>query len=162
MLRPYPHSYEQCPNKEEEMAGPLEAVRVLDLTTMVAGPVATRMLADQGADVIKIEPPSGDLMRHFSPLRNGMSASFLSCNRNKRSLAVDLKAAEGLAIVQKLIATADVLVHNFRPGAAERIGLGEDAVRGIRRDIVYVSISGFGDSGPYAGRRAYDPAFQTE
>ncbi|HEV8714391.1 MAG TPA: CoA transferase [Candidatus Binatia bacterium] len=117
------------------MAGPLEAVRVLDLTTMVAGPVATRMLADQGADIIKIEPPSGDLMRHFSPLRNGMSASFLSCNRNKRSLAVDLKAAEGLEIVHKLIATADVLVHNFRPGAAEsarfvmayaRIGLSPD------------------------------------
>ena len=106
------------------MAGPLAAVRVLDLTTMVAGPVATRMLADQGADVIKIESPSGDLMRHFSNGRNGMSAFFLSCNRNKRSLAVDLKAAEGLAIVQKLIATADVLVHNFRPGAAERIGLG--------------------------------------
>src|SRR5216684_1033156 len=142
------------------MAGPLDAVRVLDLTTMVAGPVATRMLADQGADVIKIEPPSGDLRRHFNPIRNGMSASFLSCNRNKRSLAVDLKSAEGLAIVQKLIATADVLVHNCRPGAAERIGLGEDAVRGIRRDIVYVSISGFGDSGPYAGRRAYDPVIQ--
>src|SRR6266849_923803 len=142
------------------MVGPLDAVRVLDLTTMVAGPVATRMLADQGADVIKIEPPSGDLMRHFNPIRNGMSASFLSCNRNKRSLAVDLKAAEGLAIVQKLIATADVLVHNFRPGAAERIGLGEDALRSIRRDIVYVSISGFGDSGPYAGQRAYDPVIQ--
>jgi crotonobetainyl-CoA:carnitine CoA-transferase CaiB-like acyl-CoA transferase len=118
------------------------------------------MLADQGADVIKIESPSGDLMRHFNPIRNGMSASFLSCNRNKRSLAVDLKAAEGLAIVQKLIATADVLVHNFRPGAAERIGLGENAVREIRRDIIYVSISGFGDSGPYAGQRAYDPVIQ--
>ena len=142
------------------MAGPLEAVRVLDLTTMVAGPVATRMLADQGADVIKIESPSVDLMRHFNPIRNGMSASFLSCNRNKRSLAVDLKAAEGLAIVHKLIATADVLVHNFRPGAAERIGLGEDAVREIRRDIVYVSISGFGDSGPYASQHAYDPVIQ--
>src|SRR5262249_52287443 len=122
--------------------------------------VATRMLADQGADVIKIEPPRGDLMRHFSPLRHGMSASFLSCNRNKRSLAVELKAAEGLAIVHKLIATADVLVHNFRPGAAQRLGLGEDAVRGIRGDIVYVSISGFGDSGPYAGQRAYDPVIQ--
>jgi crotonobetainyl-CoA:carnitine CoA-transferase CaiB-like acyl-CoA transferase len=127
---------------------------------MVAGPVATRMLADQGADVIKIESPSGDLMRHFNPIRNGMSASFLSCNRNKRSLAVDLKATEGLAIVHKLITTTDVLVHNFRPGAAERIGLGEDAVREIRRDIVYVSISGFGDSGPYAGQRAYDPVIQ--
>jgi len=142
------------------MAGPLAGVRVLDLTTMVAGPVATRMLADQGADVIKIESPHGDLMRHFNPIRNGMPASFLSCNRNKRSLAVDLKAAEGLAIVQKLIATADVLVHNFRPGAAERIGLGEDAVRAIRQDLVYVSISGFGDSGPYANQRAYDPVMQ--
>ena len=142
------------------MAGPLAAVRVLDLTTMVAGPVATRMLADQGAEVIKIESPSGDLMRHFSNGRNGMSAFFLSCNRNKRSLAVDLKAPQGLAIVRKLIATADVLVHNFRPGAAERIGVGEDAVRGIRGDIVYVSISGFGESGPYAGRRAYDPVIQ--
>ena len=142
------------------MPGPLAGVRVLDLTTMVAGPVATRMLADQGAEVIKIEPPKGDLMRHFNPIRNGMSASFLSCNRNKRSLAVDLKAAEGLAIIQKLIATADVLVHNFRPGAVERIGLGEDAVREIRQDLVYVSISGFGDSGPYANQRAYDPVIQ--
>jgi crotonobetainyl-CoA:carnitine CoA-transferase CaiB-like acyl-CoA transferase len=142
------------------MAGPLAGVCVLDLTTMVAGPVATRMLADQGADVIKIEPPHGDLMRHLNPIRNGMSASFLSCNRNKRSLAVDLKAAEGLAIVHKLIATADVLVHNFRPGAVERLGLGEDTVREIRPDIVYVSISGFGDSGPYANQRAYDPVMQ--
>src|SRR5215510_14959274 len=139
------------------MAGPLAAVRVLDLTTMVVGLVATRMLADQGADVIKIEPPRGDLMWYFSFLRHGMSVSFLSCNRNKCSLAVELKVAEGLAIVHKLIATADVLVHNFRPGAAQRLGLGEDAVRGIRGDIVYVSISGFGDSGPYAGQRAYDP-----
>src|SRR5262245_45085798 len=142
------------------MAGPLVGVRVLDLTTMVAGPVATRMLADQGADVIKIESPGGDLMRRFSNDHNGMSAFFLSCNRNKRSLAVDLKAVEGLAIVQKLIATADVLVHNFRPGAAERIGLGEDAVRAIQRDLVYVSISGFGDSGPYANQRVYDPVIQ--
>jgi len=142
------------------MTGPLAGVRVLDLTTMVAGPVATRMLADQGADVIKVESPSGDLMRHFNPIRNGMSASFLSCNRNKRSLAVDLKATEGLMIVQKLITTADVLIHNFRPGAAERIGLGEDAVRDIRYDLVYVSISGFGDRGPYAGQRAYDPVIQ--
>jgi crotonobetainyl-CoA:carnitine CoA-transferase CaiB-like acyl-CoA transferase len=118
------------------MAGPLAAVRVLDLTTMVAGPVATRILADQGADVIKIEPPSGELMRHFSNGRNGMSAFFLSCNRNKRSLAVDLKAPEGLAVVCKLIATAAVLVHNFRPGAAERIGLGEDAVRSLRSRVI--------------------------
>ncbi len=127
---------------------------------MVAGPVATMMLADQGAEVIKIEPPNGELMRHLSGGRDGMSATFLSCNRNKRSLALDLKSAQGLEIVRKLIATGDVAVHNFRAGIAERIGLGEDAVRRIRPDIVYVSISGFGESGPYAGQRAYDPVIQ--
>ena len=142
------------------MPGPLEGVRVLDLTTMVAGPVAAMMLADQGADVIKVESPAGDLMRHFAFGRNGMSASFLSCNRNKRSLAIDLKTMEGLQVVRKLIATADVLMHNFRPGAADRIGLGEDAVRVVRPDIIYVSISGFGESGPYANQRAYDPVIQ--
>ena len=142
------------------MAGPLEGVRILDLTTMVAGPVAAMMLADQGADVIKVESPAGDLMRRFAFARNGMSASFLSCNRNKRSLAIDLKAAEGLRIVSKLIATADILMHNFRPGAAERIGLGEDAVRAISPNIIYVSISGFGESGPYSNQRAYDPVIQ--
>ena len=142
------------------MQGALEGVRVLDLTTMVAGPVATMMLADQGADVIKIESPHGDLMRHFSRGRNGMNAPFLSCNRNKRSLAVDLKSADGLAILKKLIATAAVFVHNFRPGIAERMGLGEEVVRAIRRDIVYVSITGYGTKGPYANQRAYDPVIQ--
>ena len=142
------------------MAGAMEGVRVLDLTTMVSGPVASMMLADQGADVIKVESPSGDLMRHFAFGRGGVSASFLSCNRNKRSIAIDLKNAEGLQIVRKLAATADVLMHNFRPGAAERIGLGEDAVRAIRSDIIYVSISGFGETGPYANQRAYDPVIQ--
>jgi crotonobetainyl-CoA:carnitine CoA-transferase CaiB-like acyl-CoA transferase len=99
-------------------------------------------------------------MRQFSYRRHGMSAFFLSCNRNKRSLAVDLKSTEGLQILRKLIATADVMVHNFRPGASERIGLGEDSVRGIRPDLVYVSINGFGENGPYAGQRAYDPVIQ--
>jgi crotonobetainyl-CoA:carnitine CoA-transferase CaiB-like acyl-CoA transferase len=147
-------------NPNESLTGALDGVRVLDLSTMVAGPVATMMLADQGADVIKVETPGGDLMRHFSRGRNGMNATFLACNRNKRSLAVDLKTERGREIVHKLIATADVLVHNFRPGTAERIGLGEDAVRAIRRDIIYVSISGFGERGPYAGQRAYDPIIQ--
>jgi crotonobetainyl-CoA:carnitine CoA-transferase CaiB-like acyl-CoA transferase len=127
---------------------------------MVAGPVATMMLADQGADVIKIESPRGDLMRHFSSGRNGMGASFLCCNRNKRSVAIDLKAAEGLDVIKKLVATAQVLVHNFRPGIAERMGLGEHEVRAIRHDIIYVSITGYGEKGPYAGQRAYDPVIQ--
>jgi crotonobetainyl-CoA:carnitine CoA-transferase CaiB-like acyl-CoA transferase len=142
------------------MPGAMNGVRILDLTTMVAGPVATMMLADQGADVIKVESPNGDLMRHFRRGRNGMNAGFLSCNRNKRSLAVDLKSPDGLEIVKKLIATAQVLVHNFRPGIAERIGLAESAVRAIRQDIVYVSITGYGTSGPYANQRAYDPVIQ--
>jgi crotonobetainyl-CoA:carnitine CoA-transferase CaiB-like acyl-CoA transferase len=142
------------------MPGAMNGVRILDLTTMVAGPVATMMLADQGADVIKVESPHGDLMRHFSRGRAGMNAGFLSCNRNKRSLAVDVKSADGLEIVKKLIATAQVLVHNFRPGIAERIGLGEPAVRAMRPDIVYVSITGYGPSGPYANQRAYDPVIQ--
>jgi len=142
------------------MAGPLHDVRVLDLTTMVAGPVATMLLADQGAEVIKIESPRGDLMRNFGSINNGMSASFLSCNRNKRGLAVDIKTPDGIAVLKKLVATADVFVQNFRPGAIERMGLGEDVVRAIRPDIVFVSISGFGESGPYAHQRVYDPVIQ--
>ncbi len=142
------------------MTGPLEGFRVLDFTAMVSGPVATMMLADQGADVIKIEPPGGELMRHVGRRHRGMSSSFLSCNRNKRSLAVDLKNPAGLAVVRQLVRTADVLVQNFRPGAIDRMGLGEEAVRGLRPDIVYVSISGFGERGPYAGQRVYDPVIQ--
>ena len=142
------------------MAGPLDGIRVLDLTTMVSGPVATMMLADQGADVIKIESPGGDIMRRTGTRHRGMSASFLSCNRSKRSLCVDIKTEAGLDIVRKLAATADVLVQNFRPGAIERMGLGEDVVRALKPDIVFVSISGFGEDGPYAHQRVYDGVIQ--
>ena len=142
------------------MAGPLSGIRVLDLTTMVSGPVATMMLGDQGADVIKVEGPSGDLMRNYGMVHNGMSSSFLSSNRSKRSLCVDIKAKQGLEIVHKLLPTTDVLVQNFRPGAIERMGLGEATVRKLRPDIIFVSISGFGDTGPYAHQRVYDPVIQ--
>jgi crotonobetainyl-CoA:carnitine CoA-transferase CaiB-like acyl-CoA transferase len=142
------------------MPGPLHGVRILDLTGMISGPMATMLLADQGADVIKIEPPAGDLMRHYGSMRKGMSSSFLSNNHGKRSLTVDIKAPEGLEIMLKLAATADVLVQNFRPGAIERMGLGEDVVRKVRPDIIYVSISGFGEHGPYAMQRVYDPVIQ--
>ena len=142
------------------MPGPLYGFRVLDITTMVSGPVATMMLADQGADVIKIEPPGGELMRRVGVERRGMTASFLSCNRGKRSLAIDLKSAEGASIALRLAATADVLVQNYRPGAIDRMGFGEEAVRAVRPDIVFVSISGFGESGPYAHKRVYDPVIQ--
>jgi crotonobetainyl-CoA:carnitine CoA-transferase CaiB-like acyl-CoA transferase len=142
------------------MPGPLHGVRVLDLTAMISGPMATMILADQGADVIKIEPPAGDLMRHYGVMLRGMSSSFLSNNHGKRSLTVDIKSPAGLEIVLKLAATADVLVQNFRPGAIERMGLGEDTVRAAKPDIIYVSISGFGERGPYAGQRVYDPVIQ--
>jgi len=140
--------------------GPLEGIRIVDFTSMISGPVATMMLADQGADVIKVEPLNGDLVRFMGPNRAGLSAGFISANRSKRSLALDLKTAEGMAVVMKLLASADVLVQNFRPGAIERMGLGEAVVREINPDIVYVSISGFGENGPYAHKRVYDPVIQ--
>ncbi|HEY5680581.1 MAG TPA: CoA transferase [Pseudomonadales bacterium] len=142
------------------MSGPLTGVRVLDLTSMVSGPVATMLLGDQGADVIKVEPLTGDLVRYMGPNRDGLTSGFISSNRNKRSIAVDLKQEAGMDVVKRLAATSDVFVQNFRPGAIERMGLGEDVVREIRPDIVYVSISGFGETGPYAHKRVYDPVIQ--
>ena len=142
------------------MSGPLSAYRVVDLTSMVSGPYATQLLADQGADVIKVESLGGDLMRHAGPARGGMGAAFLSNNRGKRSVALDLKQERAMAVLERLIETADVFVQNFRPGAAERMGLGEERVRALRPDIVYVSISGFGESGPYVHKRVYDPVIQ--
>ncbi|MDE0350638.1 MAG: CoA transferase [Gammaproteobacteria bacterium] len=142
------------------MAGPLSPYRIVDLTSMVSGPYATQLLCDQGADVIKVETLGGDLMRHAGPARGGMSAAFLTNNRGKRSIALDLKQERGMAILEGLIETADVFVQNFRPGAAERMGLGEDRVRALKSDIVYVSISGFGESGPYVHKRVYDPVIQ--
>jgi crotonobetainyl-CoA:carnitine CoA-transferase CaiB-like acyl-CoA transferase len=142
------------------MSGPLSGVRVLDLTSMVSGPVATMLLGDQGADVIKVEPLTGDLVRYMGPNREGLTSGFISSNRNKRSIAVDLKQEAGMDVVKRLVATSDVFVQNFRPGAIERMGLSEDVVREIRPDIVYVSISGFGESGPYAHKRVYDPVIQ--
>jgi len=142
------------------MSGPLTGIRVLDLTTIVSGPLATMMLADQGADVIKIEPPQGEQLRRMGISHNGMTTSFLSSNRSKRSLSVDLKSAAGLEVMRRLMKTADVLVQNFRPGTIERMGLGEAEARALKPDIVYVSISGFGERGPYADRRVYDPVIQ--
>ncbi len=145
----------------EPAAGPLHGFRILDTTQMISGPLATMLLGDQGADVIKIEPTSGgDLVRHLGAGRGGMSPTFLTSNRSKRSLALDLKQAAGRAVLERLVEGADVFVQNFRPGVAERLGLGETALRRIRPDLVYVSISGFGETGPYAAKRVYDPVIQ--
>ncbi len=142
------------------MSGPLEGVRVLDFSTMVSGPVAARMLADQGADVIKVESPKGDEMRKIGNQRNGLTAGFMSCNRGKRGVCLDLKNDAAKGALRELIKTADVVIQNFRPGAMERMGFGEAAVRALKPDIVYVSISGFGEEGPYAHQRVYDPVIQ--
>ena len=142
-------------------AGPLAGIRIIDLTSMLSGPWATMILADQGADVIKVEEPrAGDHTRSYGNRRNGFSASFLNLNRNKRSLAVDLKAPQGADIVRRLAAGADVFVQNFRPGVVERLGLDEAAIRKVAPGIVYVSINGFGEKGPYAHKPAYDPVIQ--
>lgn len=142
------------------MPGALDGVRIVDLTTMISGPIATMMLADQGADVIKVEPKSGDLVRVLGPAKGDRTATFLAANRNKRSLVLNLKTDEGLAALKKLVSTADVVVQNFRPGAAERMGIGEVDLRKERADLIYVSISGFGETGPYAKKRVYDPVIQ--
>jgi crotonobetainyl-CoA:carnitine CoA-transferase CaiB-like acyl-CoA transferase len=145
------------------MTGPLSGVRVLDLTGVVSGPLSTMFLADQGADVVKIEPLGGDITRRSrAPIdKNGeFSALFISSNRGKRSLAIDIKSPEGAAAINKLAATADVLVQNFRPGAMSRIGLGPDQLRKQYPRLIYVSISGVGENGPYAKKRVYDPIVQ--
>ena len=127
---------------------------------MVSGPIATMILADQGADVIKIESPAGDHMRRVGTKHKGMTSSFLTCNRGKRSMCVDVKQSKGLALVLELVKSADVLVQNFRPGVIERMGLGEDRVRELKPDIIYLSISGFGKNGSHAHQRVYDPVIQ--
>ena len=140
--------------------GPMQGIKVLDLTTMVSGPVAAMMLADQGAEVVKVEPPNGEQMRHFGGLHNGVNAMFYSCNRGKRSLALDLKSDAGKAVLADLVRETDVLIQNFRPGAMERMGFGEATVRALNERIIYVSISGFGEHGPFAHKRVYDPVIQ--
>jgi crotonobetainyl-CoA:carnitine CoA-transferase CaiB-like acyl-CoA transferase len=141
--------------------GPLSGLRIIDLTTVVLGPYATRILADMGADVIKIETLEGDQTRHYKPYQHaGMSGYFINLNRNKRSLSVNLKSAQGMEVLRRLIAGADGFVHNMRQQAAERLGLGYEAVRALRPDIVYCAAVGFGSSGPYSGRAAYDDVIQ--
>ena len=148
------------PSSDSETPGPLEGVRVLDLTSMISGPVATMMLADQGAEVIKVEPPEGELVRHMGRNAGGLTSLFLSANRSKRSIALDLKNPAGVDVLKRLISTADVFVQNFRPGAIDRMGLGESVVRDLNASIIYGSNSGFGETGPYAHKRVYDPVIQ--
>ncbi|VIO78013.1 Acetyl-CoA:oxalate CoA-transferase [Bradyrhizobium ivorense] len=134
---------------------PLAGVRVLDFSIMLAGPYCARLLADVGAEVIKIEPPEGDDMRLRTPLREGHSTYFGQLNAGKRSLALDLKNADAIELVHRLVAETDILVENFRPGVMDRLGLGYEALREINPRLIYCSISGYGQSGPAAERAAY-------
>ena len=130
------------------MSKPLDGIRVLEITNVMAGPFAGMLLADMGADVIKVEALTGDMCRAFPPLVKGESVSFSSLNRNKRSLAIDLKDPKGLLIAKQLAAKADVVVENNRPGALEKLGLGAETLKKTNPKLVYVSISGFGQTGP--------------
>lgn len=143
------------------MPGPLDGIRILDLSAVISGPFSTMILADQGADVIKVETPGiGDFTRHAGNKQNGVSASFLNNNRNKRSVVIDLKSPEGVAALKRIAATCNAVVQNFRPGVVERLGVGYEDMKAVREDIVYVSISGFGERGPWAGKPVYDPIVQ--
>jgi crotonobetainyl-CoA:carnitine CoA-transferase CaiB-like acyl-CoA transferase len=143
------------------MSGPLAGVKVIDCSAYITGPFATMMLADQGAEVLKVEPLGiGDVMRHLGTSRGGISTLFAGCNRSKRSLALDLREARGLEILRRLVSEADVFVQNFRPGVADRLGFGEQALRDVRPDLVYVSISAFGTQGPWSRKPAFDHVLQ--
>jgi len=141
--------------------GPLDGVKVVDLSVMISGPLAAMMLADQGAAVIKVESPGlGDIMRFLATNKGGMTGIFANNNRGKRSIVVDLKHQRGKDLVLRLIEDADVLIQNFRPGAMDRLGLGYDDVIAVNPNLIYASISGYGQDGPYSSRRVYDNVIQ--
>ena len=147
--------------RDEAATGPMRGIRILDFSIALTGPYAATLLADQGASVVKVERPGfGDIARWIGVSVGGMSSLFQMCNRGKRSIGIDLYSEQGRDIAIQLAAEADVVVQNFRPGVMDRLGLGYDALRGERDDLIYVSLSGFGPTGPYASKGAYDTVIQ--
>jgi len=142
------------------MQQPLQGIRVLDLSAVLSGPMCTALMADQGAEVIKVEPPGGDMSRRIGPAKGDMSAMFIAANRGKRSIVLDLKRADHLQVLHDLARRADVLVENFRPGAMTRLGLDHATLAAANPRLVYASITGYGQSGPYADGRVYDAVIQ--
>ena len=144
--------------QKSERKLPLQGIRVIDFSQILAGPFCTMLLADMGADVVKVEKPNGgdDTRRYGPPFIEGESAAFLTLNRNKRSIVLDLKSEQGLGVVRRMLADADVMLHNFRPGVVDRMGLGYADVSAMNPAIVYCAVSGFGATGPYSQRAGFD------
>ena len=143
------------------MSGPYEGIRVLELTSTVSGPFAGMMLADQGAEVIKVEPPGiGDLARFMGTTKDGMGAMFSTLNRNKKCICLDFKNEEDLSVLKELVSTTDVLIENYRPGIVKKLGIDYESLSQINPDLIYCSISGYGQSGPYKEKKVYDPLIQ--
>ena len=144
--------------------GVLDGIKVLDMATVWAGPLASAYLADQGAEVVKVEPKEGEMLRRIQvhrPVVSGEARSFLVAGRGKRSIAVDITVPQGREIVYRLVKTADVLIHNFRPGVVERLGYDYPTLSGLNSRLIYVDVVAYGHQGPYAGRRGYEPLFQS-
>lgn len=145
----------------EGAQGPLAGIKVLDITSMITGPLCSQQLGDLGADVIKIEPTHGEVSRWLAPPQAaGLTGFYSQMNRNKRSLSVDLKSEEGIAVIKKLATEADILVENFRGGVPDRLGIGYEDLKPLNEQLIFVSITGFGPTGPYAHKPAYDPLAQ--
>lgn len=156
-----PRAAADAPSAERSTGGPLAGVRVLDLSAYIAGPYGCTLLADQGADVLKIEPPDGDNLRKYPSTLEAESRAFLGVNRGKRGLAVDLKHADGLALLLRLVKQADVLVHNFRPSVPQRLGISYEQLREINPRLVYCAVSGYGENGPLKDKAGFDQVLQT-
>ena len=146
---------------EAEPGGPLSGVCVLDLSAYIAGPFGCTILADQGADVIKIETPTGDNLRNYPSTLEAESRAFIGLNRSKRGVVLNLKAPEGLSALLRLVRKADVLVHNFRPGVPERLGIDYEQLQQINPQLIYCAVTGFGDTGPMKDKAGYDQVLQT-
>ena len=143
------------------MSGPFKGIKVLELTSTVSGPFAGMMLADQGADVIKVEPPGiGDLARFMGTIKDGMGAMFSTLNRNKKCICLDFKNTEDLEIFKQLAESADVLIENYRPGIVKKLGIDYETLSALNPDLIYCSISGYGQTGPYKNKKVYDPLIQ--
>ena len=152
---------QQTPFSEPPPLGPLNGVRVLDLSAYIAGPYGCTLLADQGAEVIKIEPPYGDNLRKYPSTLEAESRAFVGLNRNKRGMVLDLKTSEGLGILLRMVRSADVLVHNFRPSVPARLGVAFEQLQLVNPKLIYCSVTGFGETGPMKDKAGYDQVLQT-